>query len=213
MATPLPILGATIDADGAATSGRAGRSMGDATLADATHVLLSSVQKSYGEIEAIRDASFALTAGEFVSVLGPSGCGKSTLLMMIAGLISPSAGKITAVPRPSGSLSSRDGAIVTPCPMAASRRAAFGYLAASSTPRSAVSGTGARRARGPPMHYLDEPPTAPLSGGQDWTPIDTRAGSPPCGLAPMPVEKAFCASDEATSALVRSPASCTSDSC
>jgi NitT/TauT family transport system ATP-binding protein len=95
VATPLPIPGAAIDADGAAKSGRAGRSIGDATLADATHVALSSVQKSYGEIEAIRDASFALTAGEFVSVLGPSGCGKSTLLMMIAGLISPSAGKIT----------------------------------------------------------------------------------------------------------------------
>jgi NitT/TauT family transport system ATP-binding protein len=57
--------------------------------------VLSSVRKSYGEIEAIRDASFVLSVGEFVSVLGPSGCGKSTLLMMIAGLISPSAGKIT----------------------------------------------------------------------------------------------------------------------
>ena len=45
--------------------------MGDATLADATHVVLKSVKKSYGEIEAIRDASFALTAGEFVSALGP----------------------------------------------------------------------------------------------------------------------------------------------
>jgi len=94
MATPLPILGAAIDADDAATSGRTGRSVGDATPADTAHVVLSSVQKSYGEIEAIRDASFALTTGEFVSVLGPSGCGKSTLLMMIAGLISPSAGKI-----------------------------------------------------------------------------------------------------------------------
>jgi len=91
---PLPILGAAVDADDAATSGRAGRSVGDATLADTAHVVLSSVQKSYGEIEAIRDASFALTTGDFVSVLGPSGCGKSTLLMMIAGLISPSAGKI-----------------------------------------------------------------------------------------------------------------------
>ena len=93
MATPLPIPGAAIDADGAAISDRADRIIGDATLA--THVVLSSVQKSYGEIEAIRDASFALIAGEFVSVLGPSGCGKSTLLMMIAGLISPGAGKIT----------------------------------------------------------------------------------------------------------------------
>ena len=73
MATPLPIPGAAIDADGAATSGRAGRNIGDATLTDAAHVVLSSVQKSYGETEAIRDACFALTAGEFVSVLGPSG--------------------------------------------------------------------------------------------------------------------------------------------
>ena len=95
MSTPLPIPRVAIDVDGAATSGRGSRSIGDATQADATHVVLDSVQKSYGEIEAIRDVSFALTAGEFVSVLGPSGCGKSTLLMIIAGLIHPSAGKIT----------------------------------------------------------------------------------------------------------------------
>jgi NitT/TauT family transport system ATP-binding protein len=95
VATPLPFPGGVIGADGAAASGGASQSVRDATLADAAHVVLSSVQKSYGEIEAIRDASFALTAGEFVSVLGPSGCGKSTLLMMIAGLISPSAGEIT----------------------------------------------------------------------------------------------------------------------
>jgi len=95
VSTPLPIPRVAIDVDGAATSGRGSRSIGDATQADVTHVVLDSVQKSYGEIEAIRDVSFALTAGEFVSVLGPSGCGKSTLLMIIAGLIHPSAGKIT----------------------------------------------------------------------------------------------------------------------
>ena len=33
--------------------------------------------------------------GEFVAVVGPSGCGKSTLLRLIAGLIPPSAGRIT----------------------------------------------------------------------------------------------------------------------
>jgi NitT/TauT family transport system ATP-binding protein len=58
------------------------------------HVTLRSVRKSYGEIEAIREASFALAAGEFLSVLGPSGCGKSTLLMLIAGLTPPDAGEI-----------------------------------------------------------------------------------------------------------------------
>ena len=55
---------------------------------------IASLQKSYGALEAIREVSFAVGEGEFVSVLGPSGCGKSTLLMMIAGVIAPTAGEI-----------------------------------------------------------------------------------------------------------------------
>ena len=39
-----------------------------------------------GEVEAVRDVSFDLEDGEFVSLVGPSGCGKSTLLRAIAGL-------------------------------------------------------------------------------------------------------------------------------
>ena len=35
-----------------------------------------------------------VNASEFVSVIGPSGCGKSTLLMIVAGLISPTAGLV-----------------------------------------------------------------------------------------------------------------------
>jgi len=47
-----------------------------------------------GPIEALQDTSFAVTAGEFVSLLGPSGCGKSTLLMLVAGLLAPSGGQV-----------------------------------------------------------------------------------------------------------------------
>jgi NitT/TauT family transport system ATP-binding protein len=46
-------------------------------------------------IVAIRDASFSLHKGEFVSVVGPSGCGKTTLLHILAGLLSKSGGTLT----------------------------------------------------------------------------------------------------------------------
>ena len=59
---------------------------------DAAAVRIAALKKSYGDLEAIREMSFDVGDGEFLSVLGPSGCGKSTLLMMIAGLIAASAG-------------------------------------------------------------------------------------------------------------------------
>lgn len=46
------------------------------------------------ETEAIKNLSFTVKEGEFVSIVGPSGCGKSTILNIIAGLLKPSAGKI-----------------------------------------------------------------------------------------------------------------------
>jgi NitT/TauT family transport system ATP-binding protein len=54
----------------------------------------ASTQKN-GGTEAVRDLSFTVAAGEFVSLLGPSGCGKSTALRLVAGLLSPDAGQVT----------------------------------------------------------------------------------------------------------------------
>jgi NitT/TauT family transport system ATP-binding protein len=50
-----------------------------------------------GDIEthALAGIDLQVAAGEFLAVVGPSGCGKSTLLRLIAGLILPSAGRIT----------------------------------------------------------------------------------------------------------------------
>lgn len=43
---------------------------------------------------ALENVSFAVAAGEFVSLIGPSGCGKSTLLRLIAGLAAPNSGEL-----------------------------------------------------------------------------------------------------------------------
>ncbi len=47
-----------------------------------------------GQVEALRDISFQVQKGEFVSIIGPSGCGKSTLLEILGGLKSKSSGRI-----------------------------------------------------------------------------------------------------------------------
>ena len=55
---------------------------------------LDAVSKHYGAAKAVDRASFATRSGALVVLLGPSGCGKSTTLRMIAGLDTPSEGRI-----------------------------------------------------------------------------------------------------------------------
>jgi NitT/TauT family transport system ATP-binding protein len=45
-------------------------------------------------VEVIRKLNLGVRAGEFVAVVGPSGCGKSTLLSLLAGYLTPSAGRV-----------------------------------------------------------------------------------------------------------------------
>jgi NitT/TauT family transport system ATP-binding protein len=51
-------------------------------------------------VEALRDVSFDLEPGEFVSIVGPSGCGKSTLLSIIDGLLPATSGEFLLDGRP-----------------------------------------------------------------------------------------------------------------
>jgi multiple sugar transport system ATP-binding protein len=58
-------------------------------------VTLESVSKRYGGgADVVHDVSFEARDGELVTLVGPSGCGKSTLLNLIAGLETPSSGRI-----------------------------------------------------------------------------------------------------------------------
>jgi spermidine/putrescine transport system ATP-binding protein len=57
-------------------------------------VELRQVSKRFGSHEALKDASFAINTGEFMTFLGPSGCGKTTCLRLISGFDTPSSGRI-----------------------------------------------------------------------------------------------------------------------
>ena len=50
--------------------------------------------KYYGEFVAVRDVTFAVSAGEVVAVLGPNGAGKSTILKILTGFLAPSEGHV-----------------------------------------------------------------------------------------------------------------------
>ena len=55
---------------------------------------IHSIRVSYDTETVLQNMSLSVREGEFLSLLGPSGCGKSTLLKTIAGILSPSEGKI-----------------------------------------------------------------------------------------------------------------------
>jgi len=53
---------------------------------------LRHVAKHFGAIEAVKDVSFSLEAGEVIGLMGDNGAGKSTLVKMIAGNFRPNSG-------------------------------------------------------------------------------------------------------------------------
>jgi sn-glycerol 3-phosphate transport system ATP-binding protein len=70
-----------------------------------SEIILENIVKLYGNppgggkgsaqpLPAVDNISFKLEAGTFNVLLGPSGCGKSTTLRMIAGLDSPTSGRV-----------------------------------------------------------------------------------------------------------------------
>jgi ABC-2 type transport system ATP-binding protein len=55
--------------------------------------LKNLVRRTYNDVEAVRDISFRVEAGEMVGLIGPNGAGKTTTLKMLCGLLHPTQGE------------------------------------------------------------------------------------------------------------------------
>lgn len=60
----------------------------------AAAVLVEKLQKRYGSIEAVKNVSFQIEAGEIFGLLGPNGAGKTTTIRCLCTLTMPNAGKL-----------------------------------------------------------------------------------------------------------------------
>lgn len=68
---------------------------------------VKNISKSYQGLEAVRDISFSVAAGEIVGLLGPNGAGKTTTISMILGILQPSGGTIEILGRPASAQGNR----------------------------------------------------------------------------------------------------------
>jgi NitT/TauT family transport system ATP-binding protein len=84
---------------------------GETPAQDCSMIEIEAIAKRFvgpkGEtVEALMPVTLSIPAGQFLSIVGPSGCGKSTLLRIIAGLDTPTSGRLTiaatGVKRPIG---------------------------------------------------------------------------------------------------------------
>lgn len=57
-------------------------------------IQVDNITKKFGNVEAVRETSFTVNAGEFITILETSGSGKTTLLKMLNRLIEPTSGAI-----------------------------------------------------------------------------------------------------------------------
>ncbi|GAA3669303.1 ABC transporter ATP-binding protein [Microbacterium marinilacus] len=63
-------------------------------MADNPGIAVRGVRRSFGDVNAVSDATFEAPAGRVTALVGPNGSGKTTLLLMLASLLRPDAGSI-----------------------------------------------------------------------------------------------------------------------
>jgi branched-chain amino acid transport system ATP-binding protein len=171
-----------------------------------TLIDVAGLSSGYGGVAVVRDLDLTVGAGEVVALLGPNGAGKTTTLLTISGILSPMAGSITVLGRPTtgtepGRIARRGVAHVP------EDRSLFFDLTVDENIRLGLTGSRSRRARAydhaldlfPALRHLVHRMAGLLSGGEQQMLAMARAlASEPkllmvdemsLGLAPIIVER------------------------
>jgi ABC-type sugar transport system ATPase subunit len=135
-------------------------------------VRLEGINKSFGNVQVLKNIDLVFPSRKFVTLLGPSGCGKTTLLRTIAGLEPVTSGRIRFGERIVNHLMPRDRNIAMVFQsyalypqMTVRRNLGYG-LRVRGTPKAEIDEAVGRVARILEIdHLLDRKP-AQLSGGQ-----------------------------------------------
>ena len=59
-----------------------------------TVLAVRDLSKAYGGVQAVRNVSFSVAAGELLAMIGPNGAGKTTCFNMLNGQVAPDAGSV-----------------------------------------------------------------------------------------------------------------------
>ena len=73
-----------------------------------TVLAVESLQKSFGGVQAVRDVSFTVAAGEVLALIGPNGAGKTTCFNMLNGQLPPDGGRVMLDGRDTAGLKPRE---------------------------------------------------------------------------------------------------------
>jgi len=57
-------------------------------------IKLENISMKFGDLYAVRNINITIEKGEYLTILGPSGCGKTTLIKVIAGIWTPTEGRV-----------------------------------------------------------------------------------------------------------------------
>jgi branched-chain amino acid transport system ATP-binding protein len=178
-------------------------------MAETSAFSVRGLTHRYGGVLALNDVSLEIGKGRFVSVLGSNGAGKSTLANILAGLIAPTRGEVTA----GGERIGRHGALTRGVRLVPEGRRLFGQLTVAENLLLGGYGAGASDAEikrrmpaildGLPKVIRENPSrvAATLSGGEQQMLAIGRAlmaepetliiDEPSMGLAPILIAQVY----------------------